>query len=552
MFVVYAHRPGTAPAPVKGAGVSPFTAALAEQMVKPGASFHDVLGNTARIVMERTKGVQHPWLRDRLEGTLVLVPADTAVAAQTPPEPARSASQVPAEISVEPMDQPMRLTRDTNLRAGPDTGAAVLHIMRGGDEVRVTGRVRGANWLRVESRGETGYGHAPNFAAPGAPSDAPSGTPVAEAPKASPDEAAQGAPPAVPSPAPGTYTLVRATTMFAQPVLGARGIRALEPGVSVTVLDSVPDGNWVRVQDNVGDVGFITASALSASAGGPRASTSAPSAAPSFPVARGDLPPPDALSGALSGPNSSVEIAALPSGGGALPPPGADAASLAPPVQEAVLAGRDAAARAAAGGSSAAGLARQAEQRAQEAREKAQRAAELARSTARVHRFPNGDVYAGEWATVNASTRSGYAAKEGFGVYRFANGQVYEGEWRNDTMAGHGVLTFDNGDRYDGSFRGGLPHGNGLYRFANGVAYAGEVRQGRVEGYGELLFNNGDRYAGMVVDRLPSGHGELRQRGGARHVGLFRGGVQDGPGAVITDAGGMQGGYWHGATQLPP
>nr|WP_247886858.1 SH3 domain-containing protein [Azospirillum sp. SYSU D00513] len=555
MFVVYSHRPGVAPRAVSGDKPGPFAGALAERMLQPGANFHEILGETARIVMERTGGQQHPWLRDRLEGELVLVPADAdpaALAAASPEE--GTAAPARPEIQLDPMDEPMRVTRDTNLRSGPDTSYSVLRVMRGGHEVTATGRVRGADWLRVEHRGTTGYATAANLAPPAPPAAPPSAeeVPVAQAPTRPEEPEAQApAAEARPATAPGVYTVLRETTMFALPVLGARGLRMLDPGMMVTVVESVPEGNWLRIRDRFGTEGFVTAAALSSYWD----EAPSPSGAPSFPVARNDLPP-DALQGALSGSSSSVEVAALPDGSDAmLPATGAAPLTLAPPVQQAVASARDAAARAASGPSSAAGIARQAQTRARQAQAEARRAADEAQrggSQNSVHRFPNGDVYAGGWAVVDGNSSRGYLAKNGVGVYRFANGQVYEGEWRNDTMTGNGVLAFGNGDRYEGGFQGGLPQGNGVYHFANGVTYAGEIKRGRVEGYGELTFTNGDRYAGMVVDRLPSGYGELIQRGGSRHAGQFRRGTQDGPGALVTAEGGMQGGHWYGATMLRP
>ncbi|MBP2311120.1 caspase family protein [Azospirillum soli] len=545
LFVAYAHRPGVPPAPLSGNGPSPFTAALAQEMVKPGVPLRDALAEVARVVVGKTKGAQHPWLQDRLGGDLVLVPA-TGVAALPPPKPDAAKPETPKpeekpavlEVEVEPLDEKRVTTRDTNLRTSPDVKSSVLTVLRHDTEVKVTGRPRkGSGWLRVEHDGKTGFASAANLARP----EEAGGR---NAPVAS-------AAPATPEAATGIYAVARPSTMFARPMLGARSVRDLEQGQMITVVEAVPDSNWVKVRDRFGQEGYVTAAALSRWSDA--VAERAPPASPSPVVTRGDVDP---LAGALSGASGPTEMAALPAAprGGSAPPGDPVVKGLASPFREAVDSGRSAAARAAAGPNSAAGLARTAGERARQAQASARQAADLARSGQstghRAHRFPNGDVYEGAWARGFENPLQPSLSKQGFGVYRFANGQVYEGEWKGDVMAGYGVMTFTTGDRYEGTFSANTPNGPGIYRFTNGDVYAGEVRQGRVEGYGEMAFSNGDRYQGMIVDRLPSGNGELILRGGARHVGQFRGGIQDGPGASVDGGGAMRPGYWRGATLL--
>lgn len=586
LFVVYAHRPGVAPAAVSGSGPTPFTAALAQNMAKPGVPLRDALAEVARTVVGRSKGAQHPWLQDRLGGDLVLVPADDNKVAAAPlpqskpefarveppkpeppkPEPPKLEPPKPAaaDIEVEALDEARIVSRDTNLRAAPDTKAPVLTTLRRDSEVKVTGRPRRSDgWLRVEQNGQTGFAHAPNL--------------VRRDEAAARQETAKQEPPAGPAGlTAGIYTMGRATNMFARPTLGARSVRDLEQGQMVTLVETVPDSNWVLVQDRFGQKGYVTAGALAGRAGEAMAERP-PAASPPSAVTRGDVDP---LDGAVSGSGGSAEIAALPSGssggssGSSSPaepagksagggPAGraapsaepAAAAGLAAPYREAVDSARDAAARASSGPNSVAAVARRAGEKARQVQAEARRVAEAGRGGRSTqqwsHQFPNGDLYEGTWARGFTSRLQGTLAKDGVGVYRFANGQTYEGEWKDDQMSGHGVMTFATGDRYEGTFRDNVPNGPGVYHFANGDTYAGEVRRGRVEGYGELAFANGDRYRGMVVDRLPSGHGELVLHGGGRHLGLFRGGVQDGPGAAVaSDTGALRPGVWRGATLL--
>lgn len=551
-------------------------------MVKPGVPLRDALAEVARTVVGRTRGAQHPWLQDRLTSDLVLVPgprvpsaaiarteeAPPAVEAKAPevtvpdakaPEPKvaepkplpqrpeeKPAAPAVAEVEVDLLNEKRVVTRDTNLRAGPDTKAAVVTTLRRDSEVSVTGRTRrNGGWLRVEHEGKTGFAFAGNLAKP-------EEVPVASTQPQTPPPPSQAAPPAGLSP--GVYTVARDANLFARPVLGARSLRDLEQGQRVTLLQAAPDSGWVLVRDSSGQEGYVTTGTLAGRSGeAVSMGGAAPSAYPPPTVVRNDVDP---VAGALSGTTGPAKLAALPEGGGesalGRPAAGADpaVAGLAEPYRDAVQAGRNAAARA----SRSATAGRGAEAKAREAQAAARRAAGQARggeSGYGVHRFPNGDVYEGAWnrGLSNFSIQS-TISRNGVGVYRFANGQVYEGEWKNDQMSGYGVLGFPSGDRFEGTFVNAVPNGPGVYRFTNGDSYAGEVRQGRVDGHGELAFTNGDRFSGVVVDRLPAGPGELSMRGGTRHVGQFRGGIQDGPGAAIDPTGAMQPGIWRGATLL--
>ena len=516
LLIAYAHQPDTAPVAAQGGGPGPFAAALAQELVKPGADLRGALAAAERTVAARTGGAQKPWMQDRLGPTVALLPATAAPpAAAPPPVPA-----VVPEPKVEPLEGSFVTTRDTNMRQGPDIKAPVLRTVARDTTVTATGQVRRGSWTRVTVDGQQGFISAGNLRRPDAPVETPPET-VAAAP----------AGPTGGTPEPGVRRVLRSSTLFDRPVLGARGVRELPAGMSVTVLEAVPGSNWVRVRDRVAGEGYVTAGTL---------------------IAGGEPPPPDRA------PTASVnreEALALSGASGAAPPGGPEMAAVPPdrgfpgpaqgPVQDAIRSARGSA----AAGENAATQARATAQRALEAQRYARDAAATARtgtSRAWVHRFANGDVYEGEWAMV---TLDGVRQvhKSGHGIYRFADGQLYEGEWRDDQMAGVGVVTFRTGDRYSGTFRAGHPEGLGVFRYANGDGYAGEVRQNRPEGPGELTYANGDRYQGRVSDRRPSGYGALTMNGtGGRHLGRFRDGVQDGPGVSIAIDGTEQGGVWQG------
>ncbi|WP_448189745.1 caspase family protein [Azospirillum sp. sgz301742] len=528
LLIAYSHQPDTAPAPVQGSGPSPFAAALAQELVKPGADVRGALAAVERTVAARTNGAQRPWMQDRLGQTVALLPVTVAPPPAAPPpatplfaekhpEPPPAAAPEP---KVEPLEGSFVTTRDTNMRQGPDIKAPVLRTVARETTVTATGQVRRGSWIRTTLDGQQGFISSGNLRRSDASAEPP------------PDTVAAAPPGPTAAPAePAERRMLRSATLFDRPALGARGVRELPAGMPVTVVEAVPGSNWVRVRDRSSQEGYVTIGALTAGGEPPP-----PDRAPTAVVNRDE-----AL--ALSGSSRWPETAAVPPdrgiSGPAQPSPAQGA------VQDAVRSARDSA----AAGESAATQARASAQRAAEAQRFARDAAETARAgtpRAWVHRFANGDAYEGEWAMVSGDGMR-QVHKSGHGVYRFADGQVYEGEWRDDQMAGVGVLTFRTGDRYAGTFRGGRPEGLGMFRYANGDGYAGEVHQNRPEGPGELTYANGDRYQGRVADRRPSGYGALTMNGtGGRHLGRFRDGVPDGPGVGIAVDGTQHGGVWQG------
>ncbi|WP_051657780.1 SH3 domain-containing protein [Azospirillum argentinense] len=341
LFVVYSHRPGTPPASPPGKGADVFSTALAQEMVKPGVPLRDALAEVARTVVGRTRGTQHPWLQDRLGTDLVLVPgphapsapvvarteeAPPAVEATAPePKPAESkpiepksvepksiepkplpqkaeekpAALAVAEVEVDPLNEKRVVTRDTNLRAGPDTKAAVVGTLRHDSEVTVTGRTRrNGGWLRVEQDGKTGFAFSSNLAKS-------EEVPVASAQPTTPQQ-----PPQPAMLAPGVYTVARDANLFARPVLGARSLRDLEQGQRVTLLQAAPDSGWVLVRDSSGQEGYVTTGTLAGRSGeAVSMGGAAPNAYPPPTVVRNDVDP---VAGALSGTTGPTRLAALP------------------------------------------------------------------------------------------------------------------------------------------------------------------------------------------------------------------------------------------------
>ncbi|PWC33471.1 hypothetical protein TSO352_23710 [Azospirillum sp. TSO35-2] len=292
-------------------------------------------------------------------------------------------------------------------------------------------------------------------AAPKPPAGPPADQPQPDKP--APDKPKE--PPVVSTPSlpPGEYEVTRSGVLFDRPAFGAQGLAPLTAGSMVTVVETVPQGSWLRVRDSAGRMGFVTAANLAArwtdptpQAAQPRGTVEAgPSADPSYNAAE---PP---ATGASDPANGDQRPGAQRQGGQSFPNPPVPSADTAPVT---------------------------AEQQAMRALGDARTAAERARSHPDsrywVYGFGGGDRYEGAWAQPSSSSGSslGRPIRQGAGVYHFANGQTYEGEWAGDLMSGHGVMTFTDGSRFVGRFRDGQPDGPGVFHYANGGQSAGQWR----------------------------------------------------------------------------
>ncbi len=71
------------------------------------------------------------------------------------------AAAPPPAISVEEMDETLYALKNANVRQGPSTKTKKIGMLRKGTEVAVTGRVKGANWFRIDLDGREAFVHAP-------------------------------------------------------------------------------------------------------------------------------------------------------------------------------------------------------------------------------------------------------------------------------------------------------------------------------------------------------------------------------------------------------
>ncbi len=118
----------------------------------------------------RTMNVEHPYDHEEAmparQVVLLLMAIATVLATMTAPSnagaaDARTASKV--SYTADPVDRVMEVARRANVRAGPGTDHPVLNTLEPGAAVRVTGKVRGRKWLRIDlpEDGGTAFVYAP-------------------------------------------------------------------------------------------------------------------------------------------------------------------------------------------------------------------------------------------------------------------------------------------------------------------------------------------------------------------------------------------------------
>ncbi len=176
-MVAYAARDGTTAADGSGRN-SPYTKALLTHLEDPGVDVGLMLRRVRDSVIEATDGRQEPFVYGSLPGPeLSLVPGSSSKA----PTPA----QTTAPVAVEEMDEIWYALKRSNVRARPGTRHPIIGGLTPGQEVEVTGKVAGQDWLRVAlADGKPGYVYAPLLSAAGPPSatSEPPGAPGPSAP----------------------------------------------------------------------------------------------------------------------------------------------------------------------------------------------------------------------------------------------------------------------------------------------------------------------------------------------------------------------------------
>lgn len=112
-LIAYATAPGAAASDGEGQN-SPYSSALAQELVRPGLKLEEVFKNVARRVYETTKGVQRPWISLDVLGDFSFTSGNTAPAVAMPePAPAPTA---PVVSDAKPTMRQIELTEDDRQR----------------------------------------------------------------------------------------------------------------------------------------------------------------------------------------------------------------------------------------------------------------------------------------------------------------------------------------------------------------------------------------------------------------------------------------------------
>lgn len=150
-------------------------------------------------------------------------------------------------------------------------------------------------------------------------------------------------------------------------------------------------------------------------------------------------------------------------------------------------------------------------------------------------KYPNGDVYEGEYENDK---------KNGQGMYRWSDGNVYNGEWKDDNRNGQGMYTWTDGNVYEGGFKDGDLHGQGTLKFPNGEALTGEWKDGEANGQGKYTWPNGRAYEGEFKDSKFYGQGTMKYSNGRVYTGGWDNNLRNGKGKLKFSNGDVYFGKW--------
>ena len=174
-------------------------------------------------------------------------------------------------------------------------------------------------------------------------------------------------------------------------------------------------------------------------------------------------------------------------------------------------------------------------------------------------KYINGDLYEGEWRNFKRHGRgtfkSHYGLKylyvgewknnnhHGKGTVTFVDGEKYIGQWKNNSKHGKGANTWPNGDKYVGGWKNDQMHGKGTHTWAIGVKYVGDWKDGKKNGKGANTWPNGDKYVGGWKNDQMHGKG-THTWNGDKYVGGWKNNAKHGKGTYTFSNGIKEEGIW--------
>jgi len=147
---------------------------------------------------------------------------------------------------------------------------------------------------------------------------------------------------------------------------------------------------------------------------------------------------------------------------------------------------------------------------------------ELDKSKFKCFKFPNGNIYYGETATINEKNE--LVTEKDREKTQTQEGGTTQGEEEpvhtyKEVRHGNGVQLYEVNDlkckcKYEGTWYMDKKHGRGVAHFPDGSSYEGDFKDDKFDGVGKFIWKNGHVYIGSWKEGKMNGIGEFKHRDG--------------------------------------
>ena len=147
---------------------------------------------------------------------------------------------------------------------------------------------------------------------------------------------------------------------------------------------------------------------------------------------------------------------------------------------------------------------------------------ELDKSKFKCFKFPNGNIYYGETATINEKNE--LVTEKDREKTQTQEGGTTQGEEEpvhtyKEVRHGNGVQLYEVDDlkckcKYEGTWYMDKKHGRGVAHFLDGSSYEGDFKDDKFDGVGKFIWKNGHVYIGSWKEGKMNGIGEFKHRDG--------------------------------------
>ena len=149
---------------------------------------------------------------------------------------------------------------------------------------------------------------------------------------------------------------------------------------------------------------------------------------------------------------------------------------------------------------------------------------ELDKSKFKCFKFPNGNIYYGETATINeknelVTDKDREKTQTQEQITQNQNAEEEPVHTYKEVRHGNGVQLYEVDDvkckcKYEGTWYMDKKHGRGVAHFPDGSSYEGDFKDDKFEGVGKFIWKNGHVYIGNWKDGKMNGIGEFKHRDG--------------------------------------